>query len=193
MVSQSQWSSDYSAVFCRETPDPGIHVDATWHKPSGQTPMRIKYTPPMALATRPPAGHHKHCTRGARGTWHKGYGLKIPQIQICSSHMGRASTIRIHGAPLAWEGVFCLKQYLGWFYGSKNIHSELNIVPLSVPLDSQSFHLSNIWNTQSDIPPNLSSWSLHLRSPIKELKQHIWNQQATNTFRLRRIRFRFFQ
>lgn len=43
-----QWSSHYSAVFCRETLDCCIHLDATWHKPSIQTPSQTKHDPPMA-------------------------------------------------------------------------------------------------------------------------------------------------
>lgn len=30
----------HSAIFCWETPDPGIHVDTTWHKPAAWTPLQ---------------------------------------------------------------------------------------------------------------------------------------------------------
>lgn len=46
-------SSHYSAMFCQDSLD---HVDASWHKPSGQTPLQIKH--PTPLTPHPVAQAH---------------------------------------------------------------------------------------------------------------------------------------
>lgn len=88
-VTADRLLSRHSAVMCWETLDPDFHIDASWQKPSTQTPLQNKYTLTALLlqqdsicchTTKPAQEQSKECDKVCRWYCRRSLFLYWPLI-----------------------------------------------------------------------------------------------------------------